>query len=252
MRYHYTLIRIAKIKKMTNPRVEEVMELLELSYISGKSQVGTTTSENCLAVSTKTKHRPINDPASLALDLLPKRNECLSPPMICTGIIHNLTLETTQISTNRINIMCYIQTVDSQTSLKNPLTHKDEPHRCYAEQKSSDRCQMSSAHETLIQWDRSQSSGCVQCVCVCDIDWNEHHAIFWDGDLGGGYRVHIDVKIHLTIYIKITILYALHCICYTTVLFCFFKFENKSTQILRLRLNFHKLNSPCLFSSLSP
>lgn len=33
MKYHYTLIKMAKMKMMTNLRADEIMEMLDLAYI---------------------------------------------------------------------------------------------------------------------------------------------------------------------------------------------------------------------------
>ena len=58
MKYHHTLIKIAKIKKMTNPRIDEILEIVYAAYIAGENKVGTTILENSLVLSNEAQCMP--------------------------------------------------------------------------------------------------------------------------------------------------------------------------------------------------
>ena len=58
MKYHYTLIKMAKIKTTTNSRVDEIMEMLSSAYIAGETKARMTTLEECVVPSAKAKCMP--------------------------------------------------------------------------------------------------------------------------------------------------------------------------------------------------
>ena len=56
IRYHYTLIGMAKIQNTNKPNAHKDVEQQEVSFIAGGNKNGTATLEDSLAVSCKTKH----------------------------------------------------------------------------------------------------------------------------------------------------------------------------------------------------
>ena len=93
MRYHYTSIRIAKIKlRVTSPNTGEDMDKPDHSYIVAENINGTTTLENNLETSYKIKHFPYD--SAIALLGSPQNwweNLCLHKSLhmnVSSGFIH--------------------------------------------------------------------------------------------------------------------------------------------------------------------